>query len=117
MPTKKHLAPYQVGILIFIVALIFVYWILSVVAPMIMLEVSYQYKKILRDEFAVSDIRGLVLPQFRFDFKVTDSKITSPDDLSFLHQVYNTETIVLQTCWPPGTTLQRLLVFARRLKN
>ncbi len=217
MPKIQHLAPYQVGILIFIIALIFSYWLLSVVAPMITLEVSYQYKKVLRDDFGVSDIRGLVFPQFHFDFKgatskytqngitipaifvdepviynvdpndpaaylpalkvgiahasstafpgngglgyyfahsstpnlvqkynavfyllgklhagddiyifhennrfdyqVTDTKITTPDDVSFLHQTHNTESIVLQTCWPPGTTLQRLLVFAQKTQK
>lgn len=51
----------------------------------------------------------------RFDYQVTTSKITSPNDLSFLRATYPTETIVLQTCWPPGTSLQRLLVFAQRI--
>ncbi len=46
-------------------------------------------------------------------YRVYTSQITSPDDLNFLHQTYDRETIVLQTCWPPGTTLKRLLVFAR----
>lgn len=50
----------------------------------------------------------------RYDYAVTTSKITSPTDLSFLHALYPTETIVLQTCWPPGTSLERLLVFAQR---
>lgn len=179
-------------------------------------ELTYQYKKVLRDGFGVSDIRGLILPQFHFDFKgimstytvdgitipavfidepvvynvdpndkpayltalrkgiahasstsfpgtgglgyyfahsstpdvaqkynavfyllgklhkgdelyiwragdrydyrVSDIQITSPDDISFLRRTYLTETVVLQTCWPPGTTLQRLLVFAERIE-
>ncbi len=47
-------------------------------------------------------------------YVVYDSYVTTPDDLKFLNQTYDQETIVLQTCWPPGTTLKRLLVFARR---
>jgi sortase A len=50
----------------------------------------------------------------KFVYSVYESTVTSPGDLSFLHQTYPTETIVLQTCWPPGTTIQRLLVFAKR---
>ncbi len=54
--------------------------------------------------------------QQRFEYRVTERKITSPQDVSFLNTTYDQETIVLQTCWPPGTTNQRLLVFAERVK-
>jgi LPXTG-site transpeptidase (sortase) family protein len=48
----------------------------------------------------------------QYRYQVTYKRITSPDDVSFLDVNYGSETIVLQTCWPPGTTSQRLLVFA-----
>ncbi len=48
----------------------------------------------------------------RFPYTVSTTQITSPSDVSFLHRTYTKETVVLQTCWPPGTSLQRLLVFA-----
>lgn len=51
----------------------------------------------------------------RFDYQVTDIQITKPEDISFLIKSYPAETIVLQTCWPPGTTLERLLVFAQKI--
>jgi len=47
-------------------------------------------------------------------YVVTDKKETSPTDVSFLQGEYPQETIVLQTCWPVGTTQNRLLVFAER---
>jgi LPXTG-site transpeptidase (sortase) family protein len=50
----------------------------------------------------------------RFEYAVTATEITQPSDVSFLNREYPTETIVLQTCWPPGTTRERLLVFAER---
>jgi LPXTG-site transpeptidase (sortase) family protein len=53
----------------------------------------------------------------RFDYVVTETRITDPEDVSFLNVEYFGETIVLQTCWPPGTTEQRLLVFAERVKT
>jgi len=49
-----------------------------------------------------------------YTYLVTETKITTPDDVSFLNQSEENETIVLQTCWPPGTTQKRLLVFAER---
>ena len=50
----------------------------------------------------------------RYDYTVTKTIITDPADISFLHAQYDKETIVLQTCWPPGTSEKRLLVFAER---
>ncbi|HYD35874.1 MAG TPA: sortase [Vitreimonas sp.] len=47
-------------------------------------------------------------------YVVSTTKITEPEDVSFLNQPADAETIVLQTCWPPGTTQKRLLVFAQR---
>lgn len=50
----------------------------------------------------------------KYSYVVTQLKETAPNDVSFLQQHYDKETIVLQTCWPPGTTARRLLVFAVR---
>lgn len=52
----------------------------------------------------------------RFDYRVVKKQITVPDDVSFLTNSYSTEQIVLQTCWPPGTSEKRLLVFAERIE-
>lgn len=50
----------------------------------------------------------------RFDYKVADSKIVDPSDVSFITQSRTTDSqLVLQTCWPPGTTWKRLLVIAK----
>jgi sortase A len=50
----------------------------------------------------------------RYNYIVTGSKIISPSDVSYLvnSQNQDKQQLILQTCWPPGTTLQRLLVFA-----
>lgn len=50
----------------------------------------------------------------RHDYVVTAQKVVDPRDVSFLTQEYTAETIVLQTCWPPGTSSQRLLVWGER---
>lgn len=47
-------------------------------------------------------------------YVVQDKKVTQPNDVSFLQAEYPAETIVLQTCWPVGTTQNRMLVFATR---
>lgn len=51
----------------------------------------------------------------RYNYIVTESKIVNPDDVSHIVNAQNTgeEQLILQTCWPPGTTWQRLLVFAK----
>lgn len=53
----------------------------------------------------------------RSDYKVSKKEITVPDDVRFLNTPYDKETIVLQTCWPPGTAERRLLVFAERVEE
>lgn len=53
----------------------------------------------------------------KYAYQVTHTAVTEPTDISFLYGTYPTETIVLQTCWPPGTTLQRKLVFAERVEE
>jgi sortase A len=49
----------------------------------------------------------------RYIYVVDDKKIVGPADVLYLTQPSDHEILTLQTCWPPGTTLQRLLVFAR----
>ncbi len=51
----------------------------------------------------------------RYDYVVSGSNIVSPEDVSHIVDAQNAseETLILQTCWPPGTTFQRLLVFAK----
>lgn len=54
--------------------------------------------------------------QKRYRYLVTHKEIRQPSEVDFLYQKYDGEHIVLQTCWPPGTTKERLLVFAKRDK-
>jgi LPXTG-site transpeptidase (sortase) family protein len=51
----------------------------------------------------------------KFTYQVVETKIVEASDLSFLENVDKQETIVLQTCWPVGTSAKRLLVFAKRV--
>lgn len=49
----------------------------------------------------------------RFDYIVYDKQIASPRDLSFLANRYDQPVLTLQTCDPPGTLLNRLVVRAK----
>lgn len=51
----------------------------------------------------------------RYNYVVTDSKIVDPEDVDLLvkSQTGTEEHLILQTCWPPGTTWKRLIVLAK----
>lgn len=51
----------------------------------------------------------------RYNYAVTDSKIIDPEDVTLLtdSQKIGTQSLILQTCWPPGTTWKRLIVLAK----
>lgn len=193
---------------------VFLYWMFTVLLPVTILEMQYQYRSLLQEVFHTDSLRGVFIPSFRFDlrgrlakntengifipkvlvdapiiynvdpndekaytaalklgiahasgtalpdngglgyyfahsttpnfvsrfnavfyllgklvvgdevyvwhnskryiYKVSETKFVNPSDVSFLSTRYDKETIVMQTCWPPGTSQQRLLVFAQR---
>src|SRR3989337_2098317 len=49
----------------------------------------------------------------RFDYIVTERKITPPEDVSYFTMKTEEQILVLQTCYPPGTTWKSLLVIAK----
>jgi len=50
----------------------------------------------------------------RYEYSVDHSVITGPNDVSFIARDHNgPEQLVLQTCWPPGTALERYYVIAK----
>lgn len=51
----------------------------------------------------------------RFVYKVIGKEVVDPSQVQYLTRKTNREFLTLQTCWPPGTTLKRLLVFAVRV--
>jgi len=49
----------------------------------------------------------------RFEYVVSQTMISDPKDISLLTQAHGgEERLILQTCWPPGTTWKRLYVIA-----
>lgn len=50
----------------------------------------------------------------RYVYTVIGKEIVDPSQVQYMTRKTNREFLTLQTCWPPGTTLQRLLIFAVR---
>ena len=49
----------------------------------------------------------------RHNYKVTEQRVVDAEDVSFIVSGQkDKEVLILQTCWPPGTSWKRLLVFA-----
>lgn len=53
----------------------------------------------------------------RYAYKATEINIVEATEVKYLVEPSNEEILVLQTCWPPGTTLKRLIVTAKPLSN
>ena len=51
----------------------------------------------------------------RYIYKVTGKEIVDPSQVEYLTRKTDKEFLTLQTCWPPGTTLKRMLIFAERV--
>ncbi len=50
----------------------------------------------------------------RYKYEVTDKAVVSPDMLGqYVKEHTSGKTLTLQTCYPPGTTLKRLVVIAK----
>ena len=53
----------------------------------------------------------------RYDYIVFDKVIAQPTDVSYLINRYDTPVLTLQTCDPPGTLLNRLIVRAKLVSS
>jgi LPXTG-site transpeptidase (sortase) family protein len=64
-------------------------------------------------ELEVGDKISVFYQGRRYDYIVYDKVIVPGSDVSFLTNRYDKPVLTLQTCDPPGTTLNRLMVRAR----
>lgn len=73
----------------------------------------------LLKDLSIGDEAIVYFENLRYNYVVTDSRIVDPSDVSYLvdSQKQSDETLILQTCWPPGTTWKRLLVFAKPVRD
>lgn len=71
----------------------------------------------LLKELEKGDEINLFFMGYRHIYKVTDKKVVDPKEIHYLTEQTPFEQLTMQTCWPPGTTWKRLLVFARPEKD
>jgi sortase A len=69
---------------------------------------------LLKDLAAGDDI-VIFFEDQRFNYKVSEVKVVDAEDVSLLanSQHKGEPVLILQTCWPPGTTWKRLIVVAK----
>ncbi len=71
--------------------------------------VFYLLKELKEDDEIIIFFAGQ-----KYRYRVAQYFITQPKDLAWLEKEDSFgERLVLQTCWPPGTSLQRLIVIAQ----
>lgn len=50
----------------------------------------------------------------KFSYKISEKKTVRPEETSYLQGDASQKTLTLMTCWPPGTTLKRMVVIAKQ---
>lgn len=71
----------------------------------------------LLKEISHGDEIDIVYQGKRHIYEVTKKKVVDPSEVFYLKPKWGEEELVLQTCYPPGTTWLRLLVFAQPKNN
>jgi len=68
----------------------------------------------LLKDLSVGDQVAIFFENKRHNYFVSETKVVDADDISYIANA-NTgkEQLILQTCWPPGTTWKRLIVIAK----
>lgn len=75
--------------------------------------VRYNAIFFLLNDLEPGDEAWVVYNHKLYPYSVTEKKVVSGNEVSYLTEYREGETLILQTCWPPGTILKRLLVFAK----
>jgi len=64
-------------------------------------------------ELEPGDLVILFYNNKRYDYTVFDKHVVSPLDVLYINNKYETSVLTLQTCDPPGTLLNRLIIRAK----
>lgn len=70
--------------------------------------IFYQLKELQADDKIIIFYTGK-----KIIYSVTERLITEASDTKWLTENDGSERLILQTCWPPGTSLKRLIVIAK----
>lgn len=71
----------------------------------------------LLHKLETGDTIDIYYAEQKYTYKVTGKKIVNPSEVSYLQKGDSQHTLTLMTCWPPGTSLQRLLIQAERVET
>jgi LPXTG-site transpeptidase (sortase) family protein len=74
--------------------------------------VFYLLKNLEEDDTIVIMYQGK-----RYTYKITGKKVVSPTNTSYLYPYVGHRNLILQTCWPPGSVAERLLIFANLIEE
>lgn len=69
--------------------------------------VFYHLKNIEPGELVVIMYQGN-----RYTYRIREQRVITAKEISYLVPQPGVRTLILQTCWPPGSTWKRLLIFA-----
>lgn len=69
----------------------------------------------LLKNLTAGDLIVLSYKEKLYAYKLTEKRIVRADQISYLTGQSGTRSLILETCWPPGSTYERLLVFATPL--
>lgn len=66
----------------------------------------------LMKNLEAGDLVILIYKGTRYTYSITEKRIVSPKEVSYMAPIEGKKMLILQTCWPPGSTTERQLVFA-----
>lgn len=69
--------------------------------------VFYLVKDLLPGDTIVVFYKGI-----RYTYELKEKRVVKPKEISYLVPEEGKKSLILQTCWPPGSTAERLLLFA-----
>jgi sortase A len=69
----------------------------------------------LLDKLTIGDEIQSVYKNELYKYQMVQREILLPNDTKYLVPQNLAEKLVLQTCYPPGTTWKRLIVIAKRI--
>jgi sortase A len=77
------------------------------------------YEKIFNglDELSNDDLILITYQNKIYTYRVKDKKVIDPTDLTILNSNPSEQKLTLFTCWPIGTTKERLAIFAELEKS
>lgn len=71
----------------------------------------------LLDKMEKGDAIDIYYEGKKYTYIVTGKTIVNPEDVSYLQKGTEGHSLTLMTCWPPGTSLKRLLIQATLHEN